>query len=85
MKKSLKKSLAVVLCMAMMFTVLNVISFAADGDVAPIDPGTPGFQTLVNVVKGLIANVDWASVLAMLKTTFQTIMNLFSGLTASTT
>ncbi len=79
MKKNLKKILSVVLCMAMMFTFMTVISFAADGDVTPVDPGTPGAETIMNLIKALLTNVNWASIIAILTTTVQTIMRLLGA------
>lgn len=81
MKKNLKKILSVALCIAMMFTFMTIISFAADGDVVAPNPGTPGAETIINLLKGLLANVDWASIIAILTTTIQTISRLLGGLT----
>ncbi len=70
----MKKLISVLLCIAMMFTFLTVISFAADGDAA-----ATGAETIFNMLMKLLSGVDWTSILSVFTATIQTLMRLFGG------
>ena len=70
----MKKLISVLLCVALMFTFLTVISSAADGEAA-----VAGAETIFNMLMKLLAGVDWTSVLSVLTATIQTLMRLFGA------
>ena len=70
----MKKLISVLLCIAMMFTFLTVISSAADGDAA-----ATGVETIFNMLLNLLKDVDWSSILSVFTATIQTLMRLFGA------
>ena len=70
----MKKLISVLLCIAMMFTFLTVISAAADGEAA-----ATGAETIFNMLMQLLAGVDWTKILSVFTTTIQTLMRLIGA------
>lgn len=71
----MKKLIAVLLCVAMMFTFLTVISAAADGAAA----AATGAETIFNMLMQLLAGVDWTKILSVFTATIQTLMRMFGA------
>ena len=65
----MKKIISVLLCIAMMFTFLTVISFAADGAAA-------GTETIWDMIVKLLSNADWSAILKILTITVQTFLRI---------
>ena len=55
----MKKIISVMLCIAMMFTFLTVISSAADGAAA-------GTETIWDMIVKLLSSADWSAILKIL-------------------
>ena len=68
----MKKLIAVLLCVAMMFTFLTVFSFAAEGD-----PAAGGTESIFSMLLNLLKDVDWSSILSVLSITIQTLLRIF--------
>ena len=71
----MKKLISVLLCVAMMFTFLTVISSAADAAA----PAADGAETIFNMLLQLLAGVKWEEILAMLATTIQTLLRIIGA------
>lgn len=72
--KTVKKLVSVLLCVAMMFTLLTVVSFA--GDQTTIEQAISDGK-LLDFISMLFSNVDWSSILTILVQTVNTVLNLF--------
>lgn len=68
----MKKIISVMLCIAMMFTFLTVISSAADGAAA-------GTETIWDMIVKLLTNADWAAILKILTITVQTFLRVIGA------
>ena len=69
----MKKLISVLLCIAMMFTFLTVISSAADGAAAN------GAETIFSMLVKLLSGVDWSSIMSVFTATINTLMRLFGA------
>ena len=67
----MKKIISVLLCIAMMFTFLTVISSAADG--------AAGNETIFDIIVNLLTHADWASILNILRVTIQTFLRIIGA------
>ena len=67
----MKKLVSVLLCIAMMFTFLSVISFAAEDASAG--------SSVVDLLLGLLKGVDWASIIKVLAATIQTFLRMIGA------
>jgi len=72
--KTVKKLVSVLLCVAMMFALLTVVSFA--GDQTTIEQAISDGK-LLDFIGMLFSNVDWSSILTILVQTINTVLNLF--------
>ena len=68
----MKKIISVMLCIAMMFTFLTVISSAADGAAA-------GTETIWDMIVKLLTSADWAAILKILTITVQTFLRVIGA------
>ena len=68
----MKKIISVLLCVALMFTFLTVISSAADGAAA-------GTETIWDMIVSLLTNANWASILSILTVTIQTFLRIIGA------
>ncbi|MBQ7542284.1 MAG: hypothetical protein IJT44_08370 [Clostridia bacterium] len=65
----MKKIISVLLCVALMFTFLTVISFAADGDAT-------GEETIWGMFSYLLEHADWGAILQIFVATIQTFLRM---------
>lgn len=68
----MKKIISVLLCIAMMFTFLTVISFAAEG-------ATDGSETIWDMIVNLLSNAKWDEILKILVVTVQTFLRIIGA------
>lgn len=69
----MKKIISVLLCIAMMFTFLTVISCAA------ADGATDGSETIWDIIIKLMTNANWADILKILVVTIQTFLRMIGA------
>ena len=67
----MKKILSVLLCVALMFTFLTVISSAADASAA-----ANGTETIWDIIVNLLQNAHWDQILKILVVTVQTFLRI---------
>lgn len=67
----MKKILAVLLCVALMFTFLTVISSAAD-----LSAAADGSETIFDIIVNLLQNAHWDQILKILIQTVQTFLRI---------
>lgn len=67
----MKKILSVLLCVALMFTFLTVISSAADASAA-----ADGTETIWDIIVNLLQNAHWDQILKILVVTVQTFLRI---------
>lgn len=72
----MKKVISILLCVAMMFTFLTLISAAADGAVAP-----DGSETILGILGKLIQGANWGQIIGILT---QSLVKIFQILTSLT-
>ena len=70
----MKKLISVLLCVALMFTFLTVISSAADASAAE-----EGAETIMTIIVNLLKSADWSKVLTVLVQTIQTFLRLIGA------
>ena len=72
----MKKVISILLCVAMMFTFLTLISAAADGSVA-----SDGSETILGILGKLIQGANWGQIIGILT---QSLVKIFQILTSLT-
>ncbi len=70
----MKKLISVLLCVALMFTFMTVISSAAD--ITAADAGT---ETIFDILMNLLKGANWAQILGILTTTVQTFLRMIGA------
>ncbi len=70
----MKKLISVLLCVALMFTFLTMISSAADGAAA-----ADGTETILSIIANLLKNANWGAILAVLVQTVQTFLRIIGA------
>lgn len=67
----MKKLISVLLCVALMFTFLTVISSAAD-----VSAAADGTETIWDIIVNLLKNAHWDQILGVLMQTVQTFLRI---------